>query len=250
MKNEISNIEPGRPARAGQLILDRRYRIASQCREKRKIGTMLDIGCGNGAQTRLFVPDADQLVGFDLRPIQDTEGYNKFDKFSFVQGNAEELPFNDGVYDTVTSFEVLEHVPDDTAVLKEMFRVLRPGGLLIVSVPNRWWFFESHGANIKGFNWIPWNRIPFLSWLPSKLHDRIAQARIYTIKQASKLIENTGFRILESGYITAPLDVLPKGSIQRFFRRTIFRNDTTGISCLAVNLFIAAEKPGRKHGTS
>ena len=250
MKSEISNIEPGRPARTGQLILDRRYRIATRCRSERKIGAMLDIGCGNGAQTRLFVPDADQVVGFDLMPIQDTEGYNKFDKFSFVQGNAEKLPFNDSVYNTITSFEVLEHVPDDTAVLREMFRVLKPGGLLIISVPNRWWFFESHGANVPGFNWIPWNRIPFVSWLPTMIHDKIAQARIYTVPQTSRLVRDAGFRIRQSGFITAPLDVLPNGSIQSFFRRTIFKEDTTGIPCLAVNLFITAEKPGKTHGTS
>ncbi len=242
MKSDVINIEPGRPARTGQLILDRRYRIVSQCRGDRKIGALLDIGCGNGAQTRLFVPDADRSVGFDLMPIQQTEGYDRSDSFSFVQGNAQELPFYNNVYDTVTSFEVLEHVPDDAAVLSEMYRVLKPNGLLVISVPNRWWILESHGANIPGFNWIPWNRIPLVSWLPTKIHDRIAQARIYTINQVMEKVTNAGFKILKTGYITAPLDVLPTGSIQRFFRRTIFRNDTTAVPFLAVNLYIAAQK--------
>lgn len=244
MKREVTNIEPGRPARTGQLILDRRYRTVIRCLGDKIIGTMLDIGCGNGAQTRLFVPDADRLIGYDLFSIQDAEGYNQSDTFDFVRGNAQILPFSDSVFDTVTSFEVLEHVPDDAVVLREMFRVLKPKGFLFLTVPNRWWFFESHGANIPGFNWVPWNRVPFISWLPTALHDKIAQARIYTVKQASTLLEKAGFNVLESGFITAPLDVLPNGSIQRYLRRTIFRRDTTAISCLAVNLYIAAEKTG------
>jgi SAM-dependent methyltransferase len=51
------------------------------------------------------------------------------------QGAAEKLPFGDGSFDLVTALDVVEHLDDDVAVLREMLRVLRPGGQLLVTVP-------------------------------------------------------------------------------------------------------------------
>jgi SAM-dependent methyltransferase len=52
-----------------------------------------------------------------------------------VQGDATRLPFADGAFDAVVASEVLEHVPDDVGALAELVRVLRPGGVLAVTVP-------------------------------------------------------------------------------------------------------------------
>ncbi|MDP8228503.1 MAG: hypothetical protein P9M15_03525 [Candidatus Electryoneaceae bacterium] len=102
--------------------------------------------------------------------------------------------------------------------------------------------FETHGAVIPGLNWVPWNRVPLISWLPTWLHDRIAMARIYTMKTALKLMLQGGFEPLEYGYITAPLDVLPDGRLRQWLRRTIFLSDTTPNPLLAVNLYVIARK--------
>jgi SAM-dependent methyltransferase len=53
-------------------------------------------------------------------------------------GDALRLPFGPGAFDRVIAAEVLEHIPDDGAAMGELFRVLRPGGTLAVTVP-RWW---------------------------------------------------------------------------------------------------------------
>lgn len=53
-------------------------------------------------------------------------------------GNALELPFDDGCFDRVIAAEVLEHIPDDRTAIRELTRVLRPGGTIAVTVP-RWW---------------------------------------------------------------------------------------------------------------
>lgn len=55
-----------------------------------------------------------------------------------VVGNALELPFDDGSFDRVIAAEVLEHIPDDRSAIRELVRVLRPGGTIAVTVP-RWW---------------------------------------------------------------------------------------------------------------
>jgi len=56
----------------------------------------------------------------------------------YTVGDAMELPFGDGVFDGVSSFDVIEHVADAERVLKEIGRVLRPGGRIVVICPNYW----------------------------------------------------------------------------------------------------------------
>ncbi|CAG1771590.1 partial demethylmenaquinone methyltransferase / 2-methoxy-6-polyprenyl-1,4-benzoquinol methylase, partial [uncultured bacterium] len=63
---------------------------------------------------------------------------------------AEYLPYRSGYFDTILSSDVLEHVSDDRAAAREMVRALKPGGRLIVFVPNRWYPFETHGHYWRG----------------------------------------------------------------------------------------------------
>ena len=67
-----------------------------------------------------------------------------------VQGDLERTPFASACFDLVLLNEVLEHVPDDAAALREAFRLLRPGGALIVFAPNRLFPFETHGVHTRG----------------------------------------------------------------------------------------------------
>ena len=243
MDKSIPHIRSGRPAQVGQLILERRCRIVSKVlSEQDKWGRLLDLGCGNGAQTVYFVRDCDRVIGLDFISLKDIEGSEHISGFDFIQGSLLDLPFSDDSFDTVTSFEVLEHVQDDEIAVREVRRVLRKNGLFIFTVPNRWWIFETHGAVIPGLNWVPWNRVPFLSWLPKGVHDRIARARIFTIKQALSLTENQGLKPVEWGYVTAPLDVLPEGYLRRQLRKTLFGKETTSNPFLAVNLYLSARK--------
>ena len=225
------------------MILERRYRIVSTIFADRKgWGKLLDIGCGNGAQTRLFRSGASRIVGLDILPLPEAEGAVARESFDFIRGEAAHLPFGTEVFDSVTAFEVLEHLPDDHQAVIEATRLLKPGGVFIFTVPNKWWIFETHGAVLPGLNWIPWNRLPFLGWLPTQLHERIARARTYTMHRALDLLRNTGLVSVQHSYITAPLDVLPDCALRSLLRWSVFRRDVTRNPLLAVNLFIAARK--------
>lgn len=242
--NQLQHIELGRPARPGQLILERRFNLTRQLIPGfSSIDAMLDIGCGNGAQTVYFTGCARRLIGVDLVPIHQAESTLGNRGFTFVRTDAGFLPFKDERFEMVTAFEVLEHFPSDRQSINETFRVLKKAGYFLLSVPNKWWIFESHGATVSGFNWIPWNRIPFVGWLPDVVHRRIARARIYTMARAVRLAKDAGFEILEKGYITAPLDVLPDGILRTILRKTLFNGDRTDNPFLAVNLFILCRKP-------
>jgi len=239
----IRNLEPGRPARVGQSILERRYRIVSKflCGRLNN-SVMLDIGCGNGAQTVHFRKDVRQLIGLDMFSAYEAETPVGRDCFKFIRGSALELPLKSESMDIVTAFEVLEHLPDDLHAVQEIARVLKPDGVFFFSVPNKWWLFESHGAIVPGLNWIPWNRVPFFSWLPRPIHERLAKARTYTLVRARKLVEVSGLKPIAGGFITAPLDVLGDSAFKWILKKLVFRKDTIRNPFLAVNLFVAAQK--------
>lgn len=234
----------GKPAAEGQFLLGRRLRLVEPLLPASG-GHLVDFGCGNGAQTALFVPHFDQVTGVDVEPVFleafrrriDAEGWSGRVTAAALAGGR--IPLADGAADVVTSFTVLEHVPDEQAALAEMRRVLRPGGRLIVTVPNRWWVFETHGADLP---LLPWNRVPLVSWWPKRLHDRWARARIYRLREIVAMIGAAGFTVVDTGRLTAPMDMIPWPSVQRTARRAIFRGDRTSCPFLATEVLVAAER--------
>ena len=85
---------------------------------------------------------------------------------------AEALPYPDNYFDTILSHEVLEHVLDDRKSIQEMVRVLKPGGRVIIFVPNRWYPFETHGHYWKGQ--YHFGNTPLINYLPDVLRNRLA----------------------------------------------------------------------------
>lgn len=92
-------------------------------------GKLLDVGCGRRPYEKSYFAKADSYIGADY--LTDRSAPD-------VVASAMDLPFNDDTFDTVTSTEVLEHVPDPLRALKEMHRVLKPNGVLIITVPMYW----------------------------------------------------------------------------------------------------------------
>jgi SAM-dependent methyltransferase len=92
-------------------------------------GTVLDVGCGRRPYEKTFFAGATRYVGTDY--LSDRSNPE-------VISSALRLPFKDAAFDTVTSTEMLEHVPEPLAGLREMRRVLKPRGHLILSAPMCW----------------------------------------------------------------------------------------------------------------
>jgi SAM-dependent methyltransferase len=95
---------------------------------------VLDLGCRSGALTRHFL-EGNSVVGLDV----DANALAKAAALGIepVQANVEEsLPFDDGSFDAVVAGELLEHLQFPDALVSEIRRVLRPGGVLAGSVPN------------------------------------------------------------------------------------------------------------------
>lgn len=94
--------------------------------------TVLDVGCGTGRLSLFFAED-NHVTGIDVNNNTIVQHAN----FTFIQGDAERLPFPDHHFDVVVSFDVIEHVEHDRLFVQEIYRVLQPGGELLLGTPNR-----------------------------------------------------------------------------------------------------------------
>ena len=113
-----------------------RYRWAAQAAKDRRV---LDAGCGTAYGSRLLAGGgAREVVGVDIaRAVLETVAAAMPPSVRLQTGDLRRLDFEDDRFELVVCFEVIEHVEDPSIVLDELVRVLAPGGLLLVSSPNR-----------------------------------------------------------------------------------------------------------------
>lgn len=101
--------------------------------------SVLDIGCGAGHGSNLLSKKYKHVCGVDI-----SEDAIRYAKENWSQGNIEfkvgsalEIPFTDNYFDVVAAFEVFEHLDDWRKFLSEIKRVLKPGGMVYISTPNK-----------------------------------------------------------------------------------------------------------------
>ena len=99
---------------------------------------VLDLGCNNGYGTRIIKDCCKEVIGVDISPRAIAEARRRFgtDGIEFRLVDGVRLPFADGRFDLVVSFQVIEHVGDYEVYLSEMKRVLTPGGKALLTTPN------------------------------------------------------------------------------------------------------------------
>ena len=233
----------GKPSSYGDFVLGRRVQLIDEMGPFRG-RRLLDVGCGNGAQTVRMLERFDLVVGLDVVPehLQELAGFLRQQpriQAAAVLYDGERMPLPDASFDAVMSIETLEHVADEARTLAEIRRVLQPGGTLVLSVPNKWWIFETHGARLP---LLPWNRVPFFSWLPEPIHSRFARARIYTRRQIVRLVQRAGFEVHSARYLTAPMDVVNQPALASLLRRTLFAGAGTPWPVLSTSVFVMARR--------
>lgn len=105
---------------------------------ERVSGNLLEIGTGTGYGIEVVAPHTTKFTTIDkhldssLKEI-DLKGLN----VEFKEANVPPIPFPDNSFDSVISFQVIEHIKNDALFVSEVYRVLKPGGKFIVSTPNR-----------------------------------------------------------------------------------------------------------------
>lgn len=113
-----------------------RYWWAAQFARGRRV---LDAGCGIGYGSNMLAEaGAPRVQGVDIsQPVIEAAGQGAAPGVTFTTGDVAALDFEADSFDLVVCFEVIEHVEDSDVVLDELARVLAPGGLLLISSPNR-----------------------------------------------------------------------------------------------------------------
>ena len=157
------------PRSAEEAVLHLVHRKAYETAAARARGLrVLDVGCNNGYGTRALAAEAASVVGVDVSPALIARaiatGVPDNVEFRRVDGGA--LPFEDGAFDLVTSFQVIEHVEDTDAFLREIRRVLKPGGGALFTTPN--------AAVRLDPGMRPWNRFHVREYRPDELREALA----------------------------------------------------------------------------
>lgn len=129
-------------------MLDRYQAIDPDRLDLTAASRLLDVGCGTGRHILELSRYEGTFIGLDmaaedlkamryLLAIASREGRLKAD-VHMAQGDGTQLPFEDNEFSHVICTETLEHIDDDQAMLRELVRVLRPGGVLVISVPDEY----------------------------------------------------------------------------------------------------------------
>lgn len=159
------------------------------CREELDAaGRVADLGSGTG----IIKKELENITGKPIIGIElDTSFMEEPERTA--AGDVTRLPLADGALDFALLNHLYEHVEDQPALFRELFRVLAPGGAAYVSAGNRLMVVEPH------------YRLPFLSWLPRPLADRYLRwtgrgeayrgIRFRTRGELMRMIRNAGFRI-------------------------------------------------------
>ncbi len=162
-----------------------------------------------------------------------------------VNAAGEALPFPANTFDYVISHEVIEHVHDDRAAVREMIRVLKPGGRLLLFCPNRGYPFETHGIYWRG-RYI-FGNIPLVNYLPRAWRDRLApHVRVYTRRDLEALFRGLPVRFVHRTVIFGAYDNIiarwPRAG--RALRWLLHRLERTPLRVLGLSHFWVVEKTG------
>lgn len=93
---------------------------------------ILDLAAGTGTSSSALAAEGADVVASDFSPGMIAEGRRRYPDLEFVQADATDLPFGDGEFDAVTISYGLRNIQDADSALREMLRVTRPGGRLVV----------------------------------------------------------------------------------------------------------------------
>jgi len=196
-------------------VLKRFEKIAPSLNNVQKI---LDIGCGYGAYTKLLKKYGKVVVGIDISQECIFEARLQHPELTFFVASGEFLPFKNESFEVVCLIEVLEHVQNESSFLQEIHRVLRPNGKLIITVPNKFFPFETHSIKIGKKILEP--PIPFFSWLPKQIRKSFERARIYHPKGLKALLKKCNFKTVMIDYVPPVFEGIfsEKTKLQNFFR--------------------------------
>lgn len=204
-------------------------------------GRVFDNGCGLGNYLKAFEQFGGQRFGLDV----------EFDRLQKVVGHAngvvhavgEYLPFADNSFDVVFSNETIEHVTDDGVYAREMVRVTRPGGRILIFCPNRWYPVETHGIYWRGQ--YKFGNIPLINYLPNPIRNKLApHVRAYTKWGLLRLFKSLPVRTVHYTRIFGGYDNIEyrRPKLGRFIKSALYTAEKTPFRILGISHLLVLEK--------
>lgn len=187
--------------------------------------------------------EACQAVGLDIELERTFEAHQLTEQV--LCGAGEALPLPGEYFDLVLSHEVLEHVQDDQAAIREIVRVLRPGGRLVLFVPNRGYPFETHGIYWQGK--YRFGNIPLVNYLPRSLRNRLApHVRVYSRKDLEALFQGLPVRFVHRTVIFGAYDniIARRPGLGKLLRGILQTLERTPLRGLGLSHYWVIEKTG------
>ena len=223
--------------RAGQ---ERRFGLITHWSSVEDADVLVD-GAGIGTYSSHLVAAGARVTSLDIDRPSIVIASQNLEKC--LVGACEALPFADASFDTVLSHEVLEHVEDDAISLAEIARVLRPGGRLILFLPNRLYPFETHGHYWRGK--YHFGNTPLINWLPDRWRNQLApHVRAYTSADLNHLLDSLPLRVRHHSQLYPGYDNIiyrfPRAG--RAIRGTTYALERTPLRLFGISHFLVAEK--------
>jgi SAM-dependent methyltransferase len=230
--------EPSYVWRAGQ---QRRLDMVVRAAGKRIDGTILENGCGVGMYVEKLTGFGGRVFGLEYDFERAVEARLRSKEIFNAAG--ESIPLRASTVDLILSHEVIEHVADDRAAMREMVRVLKPGGRAVIFCPNRGYPFETHGMYWKGRYYFG-NKF-LVNYLPRPLRDKLApHVRVYSRRDMQKLFHGLNVRFVERTVIFGAYDNIISrfGALGKFLRGILQFLESTPLKVFGLSHFWVIEK--------
>jgi SAM-dependent methyltransferase len=173
---------------------------------------VLDCGCGEGAYVPAMAELGADVLGIEYQPAKVAAFRRRQAVSGHVrQGDVQDLDLPADSFDVVLMNEVLEHVPDDVGALREVRRVLRPGGRFVLFAPNRLYPFETHGVSRRDGGDIAY-AVPFIPYIPLSIGRRlfVYRARNYWPWVLRAMVRRAGFDVVGTDFVWQTFEGISK----------------------------------------
>jgi len=230
--------EPSYVWRAGQ---QRRLEMIVRLAGERIKGFILEDGCGVGMYVQHLSPFGGTVIGLEYDFERALEA--RANSPHIINAAGEFIPLPSSTFDLILSHEVLEHVQDDRQAVREMIRTLKPGGRIVIFVPNRGYPFETHGIYWKGK--YHFGNKPFVNYLPRMLRDKLApHVRVYSTNDLEKLFADLPVRFVERTIIFGAYDniIARFGALGEILRGVLQFLEKTPLKIFGLSHFWVVEK--------
>lgn len=158
---------------------------------------VVDVGCGTGMLMEDLLARG-LVCGLDFSPVA-LSYCRQRGLANLVRANVEHIPLQTASADLVTALDLIEHVPDDRSLMSEIFRILKPGGIALMTVPAHPKLWSAHDV---------------------ALHHQ----RRYEKRQFEQLIRNAGFDLEKYSYMM--MGIYPLAATFRWAKRAFMREST------------------------